>query len=52
MGVGARNEMSWLGCLWGSAGFVGEQHADKNDDEKYTIYTHKDLLIKYNNDQV
>lgn len=34
------------------AGFVGEQHADKEDDAKYMMYTHKDLVIKYNNDQV
>jgi transmembrane 9 superfamily protein 3 len=31
---------------------VGEQHSDKDDDAKHMIYTHKDLVIKYNNDQV
>ncbi|KAG0555573.1 hypothetical protein M758_12G182400 [Ceratodon purpureus] len=35
--------------LWG---FVGEQHSDKEDDAKFMIYTHKDLVIKYNNDQI
>jgi len=35
--------------LWG---FVGEQHLDKDDDSKFTMYTHKDLVIKYNNDQI
>jgi hypothetical protein len=32
---------------------VGEQHTDKKDDDsKYMMYTHKDLIIKYNQDQV
>lgn len=31
---------------------MGEQHSDKEDDGKFMMYTHKDLVIKYNNDQV
>jgi transmembrane 9 superfamily protein 3 len=36
--------------LWG---FVGEYHAEKNDeDSKYVINTHKQFVIKYNSDQI
>ncbi|GLJ40297.1 hypothetical protein SUGI_0828140 [Cryptomeria japonica] len=34
--------------LWG---FVGEQNAQKSDDQKYLLYTHKNIILKFNNDQ-
>jgi len=38
-----------LHCL----GFVGELHSDKNsEDEKHVLYTHKNIIVKYNKDQV
>lgn len=34
-------------------GFVGELHPDKNSDNgKHVLYTHKNIVIKYNKDQV
>jgi transmembrane 9 superfamily protein 3 len=33
-------------------GFVGEYHPAKNDDSKHLLYTHKNFVIKYNNNQV
>ncbi|XP_039060880.1 transmembrane 9 superfamily member 1 [Hibiscus syriacus] len=36
--------------LWG---FVGELHPDKNSDNgKHVIYTHKNIVIKYNKNQI
>ncbi|GLT39975.1 hypothetical protein SLA2020_141390 [Shorea laevis] len=36
--------------LWG---FVGELHPDKNSDNgKHVLYTHKNIIIKYNKDQI
>ncbi|XWS67955.1 hypothetical protein CRYUN_Cryun04dG0048900 [Craigia yunnanensis] len=36
--------------LWG---FVGEVHPDKNSDNgKHVLYTHKNIVIKYNKDQI
>ncbi|KAH9324686.1 hypothetical protein KI387_004864, partial [Taxus chinensis] len=35
--------------LWG---FVGELHSDKKDDQRHLLYTHKDLVIKSNKDQI
>ncbi|KAK4271184.1 hypothetical protein QN277_019913 [Acacia crassicarpa] len=36
--------------LWG---FVGELHPDKNSDiGKHVLYTHKKIVVKYNNDQI
>ncbi|KAG8473636.1 hypothetical protein CXB51_036023 [Gossypium anomalum] len=36
--------------LWG---FVGELHPDRNSDNgKHVLYTHKNIIIKYNKDQV
>ncbi|KAI9082458.1 hypothetical protein K1719_035601 [Acacia pycnantha] len=36
--------------LWG---FVGELHPDKNSDVgKHVLYTHKKIVVKYNNDQI
>ncbi|XWS62825.1 hypothetical protein CRYUN_Cryun06bG0043900 [Craigia yunnanensis] len=36
--------------LWG---FVGELHLDKNSDNgKHVLYTHKNIVIKYNKDQI
>ncbi|XP_009788011.1 transmembrane 9 superfamily member 1 [Nicotiana tabacum] len=35
--------------IWG---FVGEVHSDRNQDIKHVIYTHTNLLIKYNGDQI
>ncbi|MBA0698200.1 hypothetical protein Goari_021701, partial [Gossypium aridum] len=36
--------------LWG---FVGELHPDKNSDNgKHVLYTHKNIVIKYNKDQI
>eukprot|EP00252_Welwitschia_mirabilis_P021821 TRINITY_DN5713_c0_g1_i1.p1 TRINITY_DN5713_c0_g1~~TRINITY_DN5713_c0_g1_i1.p1 ORF type:complete len:588 (-),score=64.12 TRINITY_DN5713_c0_g1_i1:366-2129(-) len=35
--------------LWG---FVGELHADKNNDQRHLLFTHKDIVIKFNNDQI
>ncbi|XP_022966856.1 transmembrane 9 superfamily member 1-like isoform X2 [Cucurbita maxima] len=36
--------------LWG---FVGELPSDKNsEDEKHILYTHKNIIIKYNKDQI
>ncbi|KAL7002020.1 Transmembrane 9 superfamily member 1 [Sarracenia purpurea var. burkii] len=36
--------------LWG---FVGELHPDKNsDNKKHVLYTHKNIIVKYNKDQI
>ncbi|MBA0631556.1 hypothetical protein Godav_000419 [Gossypium davidsonii] len=36
--------------LWG---FVGELHPDRNSDNgKHVLYTHKNIIIKYNKDQI
>nr|XP_016469065.1 PREDICTED: transmembrane 9 superfamily member 1-like [Nicotiana tabacum] len=35
--------------LWG---FVGEQHPDRNSDNKHVLYTHKNIHIRYNKDQI
>ncbi|XP_038891711.1 transmembrane 9 superfamily member 1 [Benincasa hispida] len=36
--------------LWG---FVGELHPDKNSNNvKHVLYTHKNIIIKYNKDQI
>jgi transmembrane 9 superfamily protein 3 len=35
--------------LWG---FVGEQHQDKKDDQRHLLYTHKNLVVKSNKDQI
>ncbi|MCD9638811.1 Transmembrane 9 super member 1 [Datura stramonium] len=35
--------------LWG---FVGELHPDRNSDNKHVLYTHKNIHIKYNKDQI
>ncbi|KAI8026648.1 Transmembrane 9 superfamily member 1 [Camellia lanceoleosa] len=36
--------------LWGM--FVGELHPDKNSDNKHVLYTHKNIIVKYNKDQI
>lgn len=39
--------------LFFSQGYVGELHPDKNSDSgKHVLYTHKNIIVKYNNDQV
>ncbi|CAN6902359.1 unnamed protein product, partial [Brassica oleracea] len=36
--------------LWG---FVGELHSDKNgENAKHVLYTHKNIVVKYNKDQI
>ncbi|XP_057753357.1 transmembrane 9 superfamily member 1 [Arachis stenosperma] len=36
--------------LWG---YVGELHPDKNSDNgKHVLYTHKNIIVKFNNDQI
>ncbi|CAL5438900.1 unnamed protein product [Camellia sinensis] len=36
--------------LWG---FVGNMHPDKNsDNNKHVLYTHKNIIVKYNKDQI
>ncbi|KAK4491253.1 hypothetical protein RD792_001988 [Penstemon davidsonii] len=35
--------------LWG---FVGELHSERNGDNKHVLYTHKSLIVMYNNDQI
>ncbi|XP_043712965.1 transmembrane 9 superfamily member 1-like [Telopea speciosissima] len=35
--------------LWG---FVGELHPDKNNDNKHVLYTQKNIVVKYNGDQI
>ncbi|KAI3892666.1 hypothetical protein MKW92_052352 [Papaver armeniacum] len=36
--------------LWG---FVGEPHSDKSsDDSRHMLYTHKNIVIKYNGEQI
>eukprot|EP00252_Welwitschia_mirabilis_P021822 TRINITY_DN5713_c0_g1_i3.p1 TRINITY_DN5713_c0_g1~~TRINITY_DN5713_c0_g1_i3.p1 ORF type:complete len:589 (-),score=72.83 TRINITY_DN5713_c0_g1_i3:295-2061(-) len=35
--------------LWG---FVGEFHPEKNDDQRHLLFTHKNIVINYNNDQI
>ncbi|XP_061337174.1 transmembrane 9 superfamily member 1 [Gastrolobium bilobum] len=36
--------------LWG---YVGELHPDKNSDNgKHVLYTHKNIIVKYNKDQI
>ncbi|XP_057430198.1 transmembrane 9 superfamily member 1-like [Lotus japonicus] len=36
--------------LWG---YVGELHPDKNSDNgKHVLYTHKNVIVKYNKDQI
>ncbi|CAK8530165.1 unnamed protein product [Lathyrus sativus] len=36
--------------LWG---YVGELHPDKNSDSgKHVLYTHKNIIVKYNQDQI
>ncbi|MFQ6649232.1 hypothetical protein Gotur_022392 [Gossypium turneri] len=49
-------------CLYGPVseefnvnflGFVGELHPDRNSDNgKHVLYTHKNIIIKYNKDQI
>lgn len=36
--------------LW--SGYVGEVRTNKKNEEKYYLFTHKDITIKYNGDQV
>ncbi|KAL4556116.1 hypothetical protein LXL04_038757 [Taraxacum kok-saghyz] len=33
-------------------GFVGELHSDRNNDNKHMLFTHKNITIKYNKDQI
>ncbi|KAK9059597.1 hypothetical protein SSX86_020301 [Deinandra increscens subsp. villosa] len=33
-------------------GFVGELHTDKNSDSKHMLFTHKNITIQYNKDQI
>ncbi|KAK2966679.1 hypothetical protein RJ640_002377 [Escallonia rubra] len=33
-------------------GFVGELHSDRNSDNKHVLYTHKNIIVKYNKDQI
>ncbi|CAI9287162.1 unnamed protein product [Lactuca saligna] len=35
--------------LWG---FVGELHSDRNSDNKHMIFTHKNITLQYNKDQI
>ncbi|KAL8155886.1 hypothetical protein AgCh_001076 [Apium graveolens] len=35
--------------LWG---FVGELHPDRNSDNKHVVYTHKNIIVQYNKDQI
>nr|GEU77332.1 transmembrane 9 superfamily member 1 [Tanacetum cinerariifolium] len=35
--------------LWG---FVGELHSDRNNDNKHVMFTHKNITIQYNKDQI
>jgi len=35
--------------LWG---FVGEQHPDRKEDQRHLLYTHKNLIVKSNKDQI
>lgn len=37
---------------FGVLGFVGELHTDRISDNKHVLYTHKNINIKYNKDQV
>ena len=39
-------------CRLGYAGFVGEQHQDKKEDQRHLLYTHKNIVVKSNKDQV
>ncbi|GJZ36255.1 transmembrane 9 superfamily member 1-like protein [Tanacetum coccineum] len=32
--------------------FVGEIHSDRNSDSKHMLFTHKNITIKYNKDQI
>ena len=36
----------------GPIGFVGELHSDRNSDSKHMLFTHKNITIQYNKDQV
>ncbi|KVH93509.1 Nonaspanin (TM9SF) [Cynara cardunculus var. scolymus] len=33
-------------------GFVGELHSDRNSDSKHMLFTHKNITIQYNKDQI
>lgn len=33
-------------------GFVGELHPDRNNENKHVVYTHKNIIVQYNKDQV
>ncbi|MQL88303.1 hypothetical protein Taro_020857 [Colocasia esculenta] len=33
-------------------GYVGEVRSDKNDENKHYLFTHKDIVVKYNGDQI
>ncbi|CAA7400333.1 unnamed protein product [Spirodela intermedia] len=33
-------------------GFVGEARFHKNNEDKYYLFTHKDIVVKYNGDQI
>lgn len=33
-------------------GFVGEYHPEKSDDHKHLLFTHKNIFVRYNGDQV
>nr|GEZ32937.1 transmembrane 9 superfamily member 1-like [Tanacetum cinerariifolium] len=35
--------------LWG---FVGELHSDKNTDSKHILFTHMNITLQYNKDQI
>ncbi|XP_076906776.1 transmembrane 9 superfamily member 1-like [Bidens hawaiensis] len=35
--------------LWG---YVGELHTDRNSDSKHLLFTHKNITIQYNKDQI
>ncbi|KAM7470350.1 hypothetical protein LguiA_008533 [Lonicera macranthoides] len=54
---GMMNTLSQMICHYGVSsyhfiGFVGEQHADRTSDNKHVLYTHKNIIVKYNKDQI
>lgn len=49
--VGPSWTLDWIDASFGE-GFIGEALPDRNRDNKYVLWTHKNLVINYNGDQV
>ncbi|KAG2300976.1 hypothetical protein Bca52824_037448 [Brassica carinata] len=44
--------MGIINTLIATVGFVGEVHAKNSENGKHVLYTHKNIVVKYNKDQI